>query len=220
MSNSKPIDLAYPLDPATPVYTNYPAVAIEILESPRYIRTDGRRSLNSSKIALGVHCGTHMDAPYHFFENGLTIDQVPLDVCVGPALLIDLRSALPNGLIEAQHLKPWGSKIRELRRIVLHSGWSDQWGKPEFFTDHPVFTPEAAQFVVDCGVRLVGVDFPSVDRPPFPAHIAFLGNGIVIVENLTNLPVIKREVFHLVVLPLKFTGRDGSPVRAIALEEQ
>jgi arylformamidase len=81
-----------------------------------------------------------------------------------------------------------------------------------------VFTPEAAQFVVDCGVRLVGVDFPSVDRPPFPAHIAFLGNGIVIVENLTNLPAIEKEVFHLVVLPLKFTGRDGSPVRAIALE--
>jgi kynurenine formamidase len=218
MLNAKPMDLAYPLDPTTPVYPNYPAVAIEVLESPRYTRTDGRRSLNSSKVAFGMHCGTHMDAPYHFFEDGLTIDQVPLDICVGPALLIDLRNALPNGLIEVQHLKPQEAKIRETRRIVLHTGWSDQWGKPEFFTDHPVFTPEAAEFVVDCGVRLVGVDFPSVDRPPFPAHIAFLGNGIVIVENLTNLPAIGKEVFHLVVLPLKFTGRDGSPVRAIALE--
>ena len=196
MSNAKPIDLAYQLDPTTPVYPNYPPVAIEILESTRYSRTDGRRSLNSSKITVGIHCGTHMDAPFHFFENGITIDQVPLEVCVGQALMIDLRNALANGLIEVQHLKPQEAKIRELRRIVVHTGWSDKWGTLEFFTSHPMFTPEAAQFVVDCGVRLVAVDFPSVDRPPFPAHIAFLSKGILIVENLTNLAAVKNEVFH------------------------
>jgi kynurenine formamidase len=218
MSNAKPIDLSYRLEPTTPVYPNYPPVAVEILESTRYTAMDGRRSLNSSRIAMGMHCGTHIDAPFHFFDNGLTIDHVPLDVCVGQALMIDLRNNIANGLIDVPHLKSREAKIREVRRIVFHTGWSDQWGKPEFFTEHPVFTPEAAQFLVDCGVRLVAVDFPSVDRPPFPAHIAFLGNGIVIVENLTNLPAIKNETFHLVVLPLKLTGRDGSPVRAIALE--
>jgi kynurenine formamidase len=159
-----------------------------------------------------------MDAPFHFFEDGITIDQVPLDVCVGQALMIDVRNVLDNGMIEVEHLRPKETKIRELRRIVLHTGWSGEWGKPEFFVTHPRFSPEAAQFVVDCGVRLVAVDFPSVDLPPFPAHIAFLSNGIVIVENLTNLAAVKNEVFHLVVLPLKITGRDASPVRAIALE--
>jgi kynurenine formamidase len=89
----------------------------------------------------------------------------------------------------------------------------------EFFTSHPMFTPEAAQFLANCGLRLVGVDFPSVDRPPFPIHIIFLGSGMVIVENLTNLSSLTKEEFEFIVLPLKFTGRDASPVRAIALEE-
>ena len=219
MPNSKPIDLSYALDPTTPVYPNYPPVGVEILESTRYTIMDGRRSLNSSKIAMGVHIGTHMDAPFHFFDNGLTIDQVSLDACVGPALMIDLRNNIADGLIEIRHLKPQEAKIRELRRIIFHTGWSARWGTPEFFTSHPVFTAEAAQFLVDCGIHLVGVDFPSVDRPPFPAHLVFLGNGLVIVENLTNLTAIKKNVFNFIAVPLKFTGRDGSPVRAIALEE-
>ena len=219
MSNAKPIDLAYSLDPTTPVYPNYPPVAIQVLESTRYTRTDGRRSLNSGRITVGIHCGTHMDAPFHFFEDKISIDQVPLDVCVGKALMIDVRNALRDGMIGVEHLKPHEAKIREIRRIVVHSGWSEKWGTLEFFTSHPMFTPEAAQFIVDCGVRLVAVDFPSVDRAPYPVHIAFLGNGIIIVENLTNLSAVTKEVFDFVVLPLKFTGRDGSPVRAIALEE-
>lgn len=220
MSNAKPIDLSYTLDPATPVYPSYPPVAVEILESTRYTLMDGRRSLNSSKIALGVHCGTHMDAPFHFFDNAVTVDHVPLEVCVGRALMIDVRDDISSGLIDVAHLQPQEAKIREIRRIILHTGWSGKWGTLEFFTSHPMFTPEAAEFLVECGVRLVGVDFPSVDRPPFPIHIIFLGNGMVIVENLTNLTAIKQGVFEFIALPLKFTGRDASPVRAIALEEK
>ena len=220
MSNAKPIDLAYNLDPITPVYPNYPPVSIQVLESTRYTRTDGRRSLNSSRITVGIHCGTHMDAPFHFFENLTSIDQVPLDVCVGKAVMIDVRSALTNGMIDVQHLKPQEPKIRKIRRIVVHSGWSRNWGTAEFFTSHPVFTTEAAQFVVACGVRLVAVDFPSVDRAPYPVHIAFLSEGIIIVENLTNLAAVKKEVFDFIVLPLKLTARDGSPVRAIAMDDE
>jgi arylformamidase len=219
MSNAKPIDLAYNLDPSTPVYPNDPPVKIQILESTRYALPDGRRSLNTSKLTLGVHAGTHMDAPFHFFENEISIDQVPLDVCVGKALMIDVRNALTDGLIDVRHLKPYKEKMREIRRIVVHSGWSSKWGTPDFFASHPVLTPEAAQFVVDCGIRLVAVDFPSVDRAPFPVHIAFLSKGIIIVENLTNLAAVKKDMFDLIVLPLKITGRDGSPVRAIALED-
>ncbi len=218
MSNSQPIDLTHRLDPATPVYPNYPRVAVEVLESTRYNRLDGRRALNSSRISVGMHCGTHMDAPFHFFEDGDTIDQIPLDRCTGRALLIDLRNAAARGLIEVEHLKAHEAKVRQIGKIVLHTGWSEKWGQPEYFVNHPVFTPEAAQFVVDSAVRLVAVDFPSADRPPYPAHIAFLGNGIIIVENLTNLAAIKAEIFSLIVLPLKFTARDGSPVRAVAME--
>ena len=71
--------------------------------------------------------------------------------------------------------------------------------------------------LLDCGVQLVGVDTPSVDRLPFEAHLALLGHGVLIVENLTNLDAIPADVFQLVALPLKILGRDGSPVRAVAL---
>ena len=219
MPSAKLIDLSYRLEPTTPVYLNYPPVRVEILESTRYTVMDGRRSLNSSKISQGLHCGTHMDAPFHFFDNGLSIDQVPLEVCVGRALMIDVRNQLRDGRIGVPHLKPFEARIREIHRIIVHTGWSHMWGRPEFFTGHPVFTPEAGQFILECGVRLVGVDFPSVDLPPFPIHLLLLGNGIIIVENLTNLPALTREEFEFIVLPLKLTGRDGSPVRAVALEE-
>jgi len=219
MPKTQPIDLAYPLDPTTPVFPNYPPVVLEVLESTRYRRTDGRRALNSSRITVGIHTGTHMDAPFHFFEDGVTIDQVPLDVCVGHAVMINLRNALAHGMIDVQHLKPQEAKIRELGRIVVDTGWSEHWGKPDYFYAHPMFTPEAAQYLVESGVRMVAVDMPSVDRAPFPVHIAFLGKGVIIVENLTNLSSIKSEVFQFAALPLKFTGRDGSPVRATAWED-
>lgn len=219
MSDARPIDLSCRLEPTTPVYPGDPGLAVEILESTRYTIPGGRRALNNSRIRIGMHCGTHMDAPFHFFENGITIDQVPLDVCVGQALLMDLRNQAAGGLIDASHLKPYEGRIREIRRVVLHTGWSARWGAAEYFTEHPVITPEAGQFLQNCGARLVGVDFPSVDRPPFPVHLIFLGSGTVIVENLTNLAAVKNEIFNLIVLPLKLTGRDGSPVRAIALEE-
>lgn len=218
MSCSHVIDLSYPLDPTTPVYPNSPSVAIQVLESTQYTRTDGRRSLNIGRLSLGIHCGTHMDAPFHFFDEGKTIDRVSLDQCVGKAVLVNLTGNLDNGLIEPHHFSVHHEKLREFRKLVVQTGWSEKWGGAEYFTDHPVFTPEAARLLVDFGVELVGIDFPSVDRPPFPAHLSFLGSGAVIVENLTNLSSIQKAVFHLVVLPLRITGRDGSPVRAVALE--
>jgi kynurenine formamidase len=85
-------------------------------------------------------------------------------------------------------------------------------------TDHPVITREAAQLLIGCGVHLVGVDFPSVDVPPFETHLELLGHGVLIVENLTRLEEIRGNTFHFTALPLKIVGRDGSPVRAIAAE--
>ena len=216
MGASRIIDLTYDLNPQTPVYPDYPPVEITILETLQDVR-EGRRSLNSSRIAVGMHCGTHMDAPFHFVGNGRTIDQVPLERLVGPAVLADLREAAKDGVIDKDDVTGFYTKLNETRRIVIYTGWSSEWGSPNYFTNHPVLTSKAAQFLVDSGVQLVGVDFPSVDRPPFPAHIPLLGNDVVIVENLTNLEAIEREVFDLIVLPLKICSREGSPVRAIAL---
>jgi kynurenine formamidase len=99
----------------------------------------------------------------------------------------------------------------------LQTGWSKHWDSPSYFTDHPTLAADAAQFLVECGVQLTAVDMPSVDRAPYPAHRILLGAGVLIVENLTNLDVIGASEFQLIVLPLKLVGRDGSPVRAVAV---
>jgi arylformamidase len=211
------IDLSHSLDPSTPVYSGYPPVEIRVLESTRHAIPGGRRALNSSQLSVGIHCGTHMDAPFHFFEEGTTIDRIDLGHCVGEAQLI--RIEVPgDGKIERNHFLGYREQIARCGKVVVSTGWAKEWGRPEYFTQHPVITPDAAEFLVECGVHLVGVDFPSVDRAPFLTHVALLRHDVLILENLTNLLEIQRQSFQLVAVPLKFTGRDGSPVRAVAVE--
>ena len=217
MKPSIVVDLSHRLDPKTPVFAEYPAVDIEVLESTGDVQPDGRRSLNSSRIAVGMHCGTHMDAPFHFFEDRFRIDQVPLDRFVGPSVLVDVRPSGGRGQIEPEHLTHLRDVLERTRKVVIKTGWYKRWGEPCYFTDFPVVSGSAAEFLVECGVELFGIDTPSVDDPPFPAHLVLLGNDVVIVENLTNLDAVEGDVFQLVVLPLKITGRDASPARAIAM---
>jgi arylformamidase len=210
------IDLSYPLSPETPIFPGAPPVELDVLERTEDAPAKGRRSLNVTRLSMMVHTGTHMDAPFHFFGSGRSIDVIPLEQCVGPALLISLPGLGPGQEIDLTNLPNLKEKLHRVRKVVLNTGWARQWGTPGYFTDHPRISGQSAEFLRECGVHLVGVDMPSVDRPPFPAHLALLGGGIVIVENLTNLQAIGEETFQLSVVPLKLSGRDGSPVRAVA----
>ena len=210
------IDLSHPLSAATPPFPGDPAVEIDVLDAIAGAPADGRRHLNCSRVSTCIHCGTHMDAPFHFFADGRTIDQVPLEDCIGPAVCVTHDAWTAKASIEVPHLRPQQDAIRKARRIILRTGWHRQWNRPGYFEDHPVISGQAAQWLVDLGVVLVGVDFPSVDRAPYPAHDVLLGNGLVIVENLTNLAKIPDPVFELSAIPLAIAGRDGSPVRAFA----
>jgi arylformamidase len=212
------IDLSFPLEPATPVYPDDEPFRVSLLETTEEPPSRGRRSLNSSRIAVGLHCGTHMDAPFHFIPGAPTIDQIPLEQCAGPALLIRLPQHAHGGVIGAGALERHRDLLRQLRKVVLDTGWRENWGHAGYFSEHPLISGEAAKFLVGCGVHLVGVDMPSVDRPPFEAHLEFLGNHVVIVENLVNLEQIQADVFRLIALPLKLKALEASPVRAIAME--
>jgi kynurenine formamidase len=212
------IDLSYPLEPATPIFANYLPVEITILDFTGNRETRNPRAVNSSRLAIGLHCGTHMDAPFHFYGDGQTIDRVPLERCIGPATLVRLLEHGAHALITPADLSPYEVSLRETGKAILHTGWDRRWGDAAFFTDHPVITREAAQLLVACGVHLVGVDFPSVDVPPYETHLELLGHGLLIVENLTRLEEVRATSFHFTALPLRIVGRDGSPVRAIAME--
>jgi arylformamidase len=208
MSPGRIIDLSQPVHAGTPVYPGDGPVRITVLD---------QASVNLSRIDLSVHTGTHMDAPFHFFPDSETIDRVALNRCVAPARIVDLRGICADGEIRRENIETRLSAPLLGHAAVLHTGWSKQWGAPNYFSDHPFLAPDAAQFLVDCGVQLVGVDLPSVDHAPYATHQILLGAGVPIVENLTNLDAIGADRFQLIVLPLKLTGRDGSPVRAVAI---
>ena len=214
------IDLTHPFDDSTPPFPGNPPVEVGILAAIPENHPAGKPGyVNSCTFKTCVHTGTHMDAPFHFYRNHPTIDRIPLDRCMGRALLIGLSDIAPNAEITPADLHPYQEQISEIRRVVLNTGWAIHWTKEMFFTDFPVITTEAAQFLVDCGTELIGIDTPSIDKAPNESHFIVLGNDTLIIENLTNLDLIEEDVFHLIALPLKITGRDGSPVRVAAVLE-
>lgn len=215
------VDLSHPLNDGTPVYPGDPTVSL----SPA--TTIDRDGVNVLRVEMGSQTGTHVDAPRHFLAGGAGIDQVDLATFIGPASVIDLRglaarTPITAAMIEAALIEPAG----ELHPIVLlHTGWSRHWGGPAYH-DHPALTADAAQALLDRGVRLVGIDAMSVDETiaegehptGYAAHLALLGHGVVIAENLTDLDRIDFADPWVSLLPIKLDGADGAPVRAVAME--
>ena len=210
------IDLSHPLAADTPSFPGDPPIQIEVADSTDTPSDGGEMHLNCSRLEISTHCGTHLDAPFHFFGEAKTIDQVPLEQCSGPAVAIDLGELAPDTVIEPETLEPWEGDIRRTRRLLLNTGWARNWKEEAYFTSHPVLTGKTGRWLVNCGLELIGVDFPSLDHPPCDAHVEILGAGVLIVENLTNLDALPQGEVEFLCLPLALVGRDGSPVRAVA----
>jgi len=170
------------------------------------------------KIELGTHTGTHLDAALHFIENGYGVDQIPLETLIGPVTIFDLSHLLPSEKIEVKHL----GNLPITERMIFRFNWGRFWGKKDYYKDFPFFSKEAANYLVEKGLKLIGMDTPSPDglasdaEEDCPVHKIFLKHSIVIVEYLANLELINDLVgWDLIVLPLKIKGADGSPVRAL-----
>ena len=178
---------------------------------------------NSRTLHLYSHATTHMDAPRHFFEHGLTIDYQDLNKCIGPAFVVDLHEVAPRQLIEVADLGPIAEKIGPGDRLLFKSGWSKRVGEPTYREELPRISLALAEFLAAKLVALIGVEPPSVaavdDLEEVAAvHRTLLGAGIVIVEGLCNLDQLTQEQVTFIALPLKVEDGDGTPVRAIAIE--
>ena len=173
---------------------------------------------NLSRVTFSTHQGTHIDAPYHFFYSGETIDKIDLQRCVVRAIKVDLTYKNPKEPIIIDDLRKYEPQIDKGLCILLQTGWDKVFPKKEFFSDFPFVTLELVNWFAEKKVGLVGMDMPTPNCVDWKIiHEAFLGNNILIVEGLTNLDKINNEEFTFFALPLKFKGRDGSPVRAIAI---
>jgi len=169
---------------------------------------------NVSRLDMGVHTGTHVDAPFHFLQDGICIDQIALKTLTGRAYVLHLPDV---ELITAQVLEESSIPPRT-RRVLFKTRNSEYWarGETEFQTDFVGLSADAAEYLVDRGVKLVGVDYLSV--APFkqsrPTHEILLEAGIVIVEGL-DLTEVAQGRYTLYCLPLKLKDSDGAPARAI-----
>jgi len=213
------VDLSHPLRDDTPVYPGDPVARFEPAT------TIAEHGYNVLHVRMGSQTGTHVDAPFHFLEDGARIDELPVALFLAPAVLADVRGKRPHEPITWADLAPVADRLGAGRMLVLHTGWDAHWGTDAYF-DHPFLDGDAAERVVAAGVRTVGLDALSLDETVlggepaggFAAHLAVLGAGGVIVENLTGLDAVTWADPVISVLPLKIAGADGAPVRAVAFD--
>jgi kynurenine formamidase len=218
------IDLSHPLASTTPPWPGNPPVEVQVVSRIPAERGPRDRGAPGEPVACNTtafftcnHTGTHMDAPAHFYNGVATIEQVPLETCIGRAALVEVRQIKPRGEITPAFLIPFEGDITATGKAVFWTGWSSRWGDPNYFDDYPVLSEATAVWLVERGVHLVALDTPSPDRDPHPVHYVLLGANMVIVENLNGLERIGRTLFDLIVVPLPLRGLEASPVRALAV---
>lgn len=199
----------------TPDMAVWPGDPQPILE--RVVKIEEGRNANGSHMSMGVHTGTHVDAPYHFLQDGSTVEKMPLKVLIGRAYVIHLPDdveVITPAALEAADLPP------RTRRVLIRTRNSKIWAKePRKFQENFVgVDADAAEYLVKRGVKLVGVDYLSVApyKNSKPTHVTLLKAGVVIIEGL-NLSQVSQGRYNLICLPIKLEGRDGAPARAVLI---
>ena len=219
--NVRLIDLTHAIESSMPVFAGYPKPSLVPWT------THEAHGYAAEAAFMITHCGTHVDAPWHFEKRGRRIDEVPASQLFCKAAVLDCRRPGPAGIIGPRALReaekscsqdsPRGSAA------LLVTGHARRWGRRDYLVSYPGLSAAGARYLRRRGYGAVGVDSPNLDAPEatgFPAHHALLGAGVVIVENLANLEALllqRRRRITLVALPLKLRGASGSPVRAVAL---
>lgn len=176
-------------------------------------------TVNLGAINMGVHNGTHADARSHFESNGESIEKVPLEIYIGRAVVVDLAESFSRAkekqLITLEDLRPYAEEIARTSRLLIKTGrWSDSAVFPEQI---PVIAADVPSWLQKNGVKLLGLDVPSVDEidsKSLQNHHALAAAGIAIIESL-DLSQISSGVYSLAALPLKIAGGDGAPMRAV-----
>ncbi len=167
---------------------------------------------NCASIALGVHCGTHLDAPYHYIDGGTTVDRIDPELLIGPCLVIDLRDAGPR--IARADLA--GKVPPGTRRLLVKTRNGAFLRDRAFHEDYTAFSQEAAEWLAARGVRLLGIDYFSIAPfdDPRPVHLAILGAGGAALEGV-DLAGAAPGAYEIICLPLRIEGSGGAPARVL-----
>ena len=205
-------DISVAIEPDMVTYPGDAGVALEAVAR----MSDGGVA-DVSALTLGTHTGTHVDPPSHFIPGGMTVDEIPLDQLVGPCIVVDARSetkCITRAFLNRSQL-PDG-----VERVLFRTRNSALWAKNGFARDFVYIEPDAARWLAERNVRVVGIDYLSVERFGFDhpeTHTTLLGAGTIIIEGL-DLSRIEPGPYTLVCLPLKVVGGDGAPARVALIE--
>ena len=208
---SKIIDISIPLSKETIIYPGDPIPEYTFIN-----KLDNGEIANVGQMKHGLHHGTHVDVPYHFYNDGKKLDEMPLETFVGPALVIDATDE--ETCISAETLA--GKPVDQYRIVLFKTKNSTEYYKlGRFYPGFIYIDKSACDALVAAGVKLVGLDYITVDphgSPDFPAHNTLLSNEVCIIECL-DLSMVGEGVYQLYCLPLKLTGTDGANARAVLI---
>jgi arylformamidase len=206
-------DLTLPIQDAMPVYPGDEPVALRRLGS---LPDD---LFQTTSLHMGSHTGTHVDVPRHCQVQGASLADLPLASFCGLACVISLPWQPGQVLDLAQ--ADW-SNWQAGDALLVSTGWEDRAGTPKFYENSPIFAAGTAEWLVAAGIRLLGVDLPTVQAETTGSgdwsamHTILLGAGVIIVEGLINLRPLAGRRLEFFAMPLLIPGGDGSPVRAFA----
>jgi arylformamidase len=204
-------DVSVPIANGMPVWPSDPPLQ---LTSQGHLSRDKTHTVQVTRIEMGSHTGTHIDAPFHFVEGGRRLEDISLNEMVGPAMVVQIQG-VPS--IQRKHLTPvnW----TDVRRVLFKTDNSTHWNDGTFYEEFVFLEPDAAEFLVQQGVRLVGIDYLSIDpykSEKHPAHFVLLPRNVIIVEGL-NLSGVEPGPYQMVALPLNLQSGDGAPARVILI---
>lgn len=198
-------DISVTLSESLPAFPGDPAIGLEGT-------SEAANPFHLTRLHLGSHSGTHIDAPAHLLKDGSTVDTISLSTLIGPCRVLDLRDRTQEiTLADLSRLNLTG-----IQRVLLRTRNSELWQQNRFNENYLGLTPAAANHLVKLGIRLVGIDYLSIE--PFTGdgevHRILLAGGVVILEGL-DLAEVTAGDFELICLPLKLSGIDGAPCRAV-----
>ena len=204
------------------IYPDIPKMSFLPCPEMERISEAGERSLRVTDVSLTTHIGTHFDAACHAVPDDRSIDEYELDRWITPGVVqeVDAEALSPIGV---DQVRPAADALEPGDALVLRTGWEDRAGD-ESYREHPYFSGELCDWLIEREVNWVGIDFLTPDKPPsereegfdYPVHTALLGNDVLIAENLTNLGEIGEKRVDLIAMPLRLRGLDGSPARIAA----
>lgn len=211
----KAVDLTHNLRNGMPVYPGDPSPSFELYRS---LEKDG---VNLTKLVMGSHTGTHLDAPRHFIKDGIGIDQIPPNKLIGEAYVADVsRKRIGSGIM-ASDLRAVEKHIFPDDIVACYTGCSEHWEDNSVRKNYTYVTKDAADYLVSKRVRAVGIDYLSVEQfgaTEAVTHKTLLGSGVFIIESLSN--ALKRFVGQrvlLICMPIKLKDGDGAPSRVVAI---